>query len=187
MRRVLPVLLIAMALPGCQRENRYFRSSPPPGVARTQPHTSLHAGGGVNPASDTVHNVVAYSMYESNAYSISEGKRLYEWMNCVGCHSNGGGGSGPALMDDTWIYGSEPNDIYETIVDGRPNGMPSFAERLTPQQVWQLVVYVRTMSGLGPKAARPGRNDHMQTVLSEQRRKPNDKPQAPATRGAKRQ
>jgi cytochrome c oxidase cbb3-type subunit 3 len=147
----------------------------------------LHAGGGVNPPSDTAHGLYAYSEYEGNAYAISEGKRLFEWMNCTGCHSNGGGGSGPALMDDTWIYGSEPQDIYETIVDGRPNGMPSFASRLTTQQVWQLVAYVRTLSGLGPKAARPGRSDHMQTVISEQRRKPHDVPQAAATKGAKRE
>jgi cytochrome c oxidase cbb3-type subunit 3 len=181
------VAATVVATMACERETRYIQDSPPPGIARTQPHAGNHAGGGSLPASDTVHRVVAYSVYENNAYSISEGKRLFEWMNCVGCHSNGGGGSGPALMDDTWIYGSEPQNIYETIVDGRINGMPSFAERLTPQQVWQLVVYVRTLSGLGQKAARSGRTDHMLTVFSEQRRKPHDRPQAAATRGAKRE
>src|ERR1044071_3848683 len=45
---------------------------------------------------------------ETNAYAIAEGKRLYTQLNCVGCHANGGGGMGPPLMDDKWIYGSAP-------------------------------------------------------------------------------
>ena len=46
------------------------------------------------------------SDYEDNAYHLSEGKRLYTWFNCNGCHAKGGGGSGPPLMDDRWIYGA---------------------------------------------------------------------------------
>src|SRR5215213_7594119 len=49
--------------------------------------------------------------YEENAYSISEGKRLYSYFNCVGCHAHGGGGSGPALMDAKWRYGHKPIEI----------------------------------------------------------------------------
>src|SRR5690606_21238546 len=63
--------------------------------------------------------------YEENAFHISQGKRFYTWFNCVGCHGNGGGGSGPALMDDAWIYGSAIENIAATIREGRPNGMPS--------------------------------------------------------------
>ena len=37
-----------------------------------------------------------------------QGKRLFSWYNCIGCHANGGGGIGPPLMDDEWIYGSRP-------------------------------------------------------------------------------
>ena len=55
---------------------------------------------------------------------------------------------GPPLMDDEWIYGSEPQNIYATIVEGRPNGMPSFRGKIPDQQVWELVAYVRSMSGL---------------------------------------
>ena len=33
---------------------------------------------------------------------------------------------GPALIDRRWTYGSEPGDIYDTIVQVRPNGMPAF-------------------------------------------------------------
>jgi cytochrome c oxidase cbb3-type subunit 3 len=82
-------------------------------------------------------------------------------------------------MDDQWIYGAAPANIYATIVEGRPNGMPSFRGRITDQQVWQLVAYVRSMSGLAPPAAAPGRNDEMQVVSPEATRDP----QQPKTSG----
>jgi cytochrome c oxidase cbb3-type subunit 3 len=99
--------------------------------------------------------------YENNAYAISEGQRLFGWYNCAGCHANGGGGMGPPLMDDEWIYGSAPENIYATIVQGRPNGMPSFAGRIPATQIWQLVTYVRTLSALTPAPARNSRADNM--------------------------
>jgi cytochrome c oxidase cbb3-type subunit III len=102
-----------------------------------------------------------------NAYALSEGKRLYSWFNCVGCHAHGGGGMGPALMDDKWIYGSDPQNIYATIVEGRPNGMPAFRGKIPQPQVWQLAAYVRSLGGLVPKAAAPSRSDHMQVAPPE--------------------
>jgi cytochrome c oxidase cbb3-type subunit 3 len=71
----------------------------------------------------------------------------------------GGGSIGPALMDDRWIYGAEPRNVYETVVEGRPNGMPSFRNRIPDQQVWQLVAYVRSMNRLEAKSAIPTRPD----------------------------
>ncbi len=99
--------------------------------------------------------------YDDNAYATSEGQLLFEQMNCSGCHANGGGGMGPPLMDDEWIYGSRPDQIFASIAEGRPNGMPSWKSRLNDQQIWQLVAYVRSLSGLTPKGARPTRDDHM--------------------------
>ena len=67
---------------------------------------------------------------------------------------------GPPLMDDEWIYGSEPENIFATIVEGRPNGMPSFRGRIPDYQVWQLVAYVRSMSGLCPSMSRRRARTH---------------------------
>ena len=75
---------------------------------------------------------------------------------------------GPALMDDKWVYGIEPQNIYLSIVEGRPNGMPSYRGKLTSMQVWQLVSYVRSMSGQLRKDVEPSRTDHMQTRPAEQ-------------------
>ncbi len=94
--------------------------------------------------------------YEGDPRALAQGRKLFTAMNCIGCHApQGGGGMGPPLSDSTWIYGSEPAQIYLTIVQGRPNGMPSFAKALPPDQVWQLVTYVRTLSK-SPEKPRPG-------------------------------
>ncbi len=110
------------------------------------------------------------SPFQHNAYAIGEGKRLYSAYNCVGCHSHGGGGMGPALMDDQWIYGSRPDNIFNTIVEGRPNGMPSWRNKITDEQVWQLVAYVQSMNGLAPIDALPGRDDHLKSATPENAR-----------------
>jgi cytochrome c oxidase cbb3-type subunit 3 len=97
--------------------------------------------------------------YEKNAYALATGKRLWSWYNCNGCHANGGGWSGPPLMDDVWIYGGDAMTIYRTISEGRPNGMPAFRGRIPEDQIWQLVAYVRSMSGLAPMDAVTNRDD----------------------------
>ena len=84
--------------------------------------------------------------YYNNADAVNTGKHLFQQYNCSGCHSNGGGGMGPDLMDDVWIYGSRLEQIHQTLVDGRPNGMPSWGNKVPDQQLWQLAAYVRSMS-----------------------------------------
>ena len=79
---------------------------------------------------------------------IAEGKQLFNQFNCSGCHANGGGAIGPPLMDDDWIYGSSAGNIFWTIVEGRPQGMPAFGGRIAEHQVWRIVAYVRSLSGL---------------------------------------
>jgi cytochrome c oxidase cbb3-type subunit 3 len=76
---------------------------------------------------------------------------------------------GPALMDDKWIYGSEPQQIYSVVADGRPNGMPAFRGRVTDDQIWQIVAYVESMSGQAPKDAAPSRDDDLPSTKPESR------------------
>ena len=120
--------------------------------------SNIYPGGAAPPLPAT------NTRYEVSGYDVSEGQHLFRMFNCNGCHQNGGGGIGPALMDDRWTYGSDPPIIFESIVEGRPNGMPSFRGKVTEQQTWQLVAYVRSLSGLVPSAARSARPDHMQST-----------------------
>jgi len=84
--------------------------------------------------------------YYDNAAAVEAGKRLFGQYNCSGCHSNGGGGMGPPLMDDEWIYGGRLEQIHQTLVEGRPNGMPAWGGKVPDEQLWQLAAYVRSMS-----------------------------------------
>ena len=160
----------AFVLGSCARERREFRPSPP--GARTETLTQSELMPGAPAPTPPTKNPV-----EENAYSLNEGKRLFDQYNCSGCHAHGGGSIGPALMDAKWIYGSDPANIFQTIVEGRPNGMPSFRQKVPDTQVWQLVGYVRSMSGQLPKDVSPTRDDHMSARPSEQRTEqqgPND-------------
>ena len=152
---VLLTLASVATLTSCKREERRFRESPPSATPGGAVRVSSLQPGVVQ---DTSH---VRNVYEGNAYAVSEGQRLFGWYNCAGCHANGGGGMGPALMDDQWIYGSRPDQIFASIAEGRPNGMPSFAGKVPAQQVWQLVAYVRSLSGLNPASTRSARTEHM--------------------------
>ena len=162
MRRSVAALVALLVLVSCEREERRFREMPSAAARRnTERLVSLVPG-------PYTADVRVSNPYERNANAISEGKRLFTWYNCTGCHANGGGGMGPPLMDSRWIYGSDPEDIYATIVEGRPNGMPSFRGKVAEYQVWQIVAYVQSLSGNVPKDAATGRNDHMQVRTQEQ-------------------
>jgi len=117
---------------------------------------------------------------EGNAYAVSEGKRLYEQWNCAGCHSpRGGGNIGPSLMDSVWIYGSSPENIFATIVEGRPNGMPAFRGRINNEDVWKLVAHVRTLAALTSMNVRSGRGEGMHQSGPPD---PQERPQIPMDR-----
>ncbi len=156
LRGVWIAMLGAAALTGCEREERNFVEPPPTSSAVESLRLS-----DLRPGPSSPPPAAENSAYQENAYAISEGQRLFSWYNCAGCHFHGGGGIGPPLMDDLWIYGSEPQNIHATIIQGRPNGMPAFGGRIPDYQVWQLAAYVRSLSGLTPKDAVPARSDHM--------------------------
>lgn len=161
-------LLALLVSAGCERERRHFQAPPASDVPPTQvAMTSLVAGSESRELRSRQQRI-----YEHNAWHMSEGKRLFTWFNCNGCHGHGGGDIGPPLMDERWIYGGEIDQIYLTIAQGRPNGMPAFAGKIPPQQIWQLAAYVRSMGGFGPKSARPSRDDHIQVPAEQSRKEP---------------
>lgn len=153
--RAIVLVVCAFAIFACDREERQFRPKPPAAALTNTIHMSPIQPGMPTEAAQTRNE------YESNAYAVAQGQQLFRAYNCNGCHSNGGGGMGPPLMDGKWIYGSDPANIVATILEGRPNGMPSFRGKIAEQQLWELAAYVRSMSGLLAKDVAPGRTDHM--------------------------
>ena len=153
--RLVCVLALAVLTVACERETRRYRELPA-ASSRTESVRLTELQPGEPQPGERV-----LSPYQKNAYGIAQGKTLYTSFNCNGCHAMGGGGIGPALMDDKWIYGAAPEQIYSTLVQGRPNGMPAFGGRIPDQQLWQLVAYVQSLSGDVPQDAAPGRNDDL--------------------------
>ncbi|HEX3895510.1 MAG TPA: c-type cytochrome [Rudaea sp.] len=155
--RLLFILCVIVYLCACDREKREYRTAPLP---ENGPHaetlSALQPGASAPPASDP-----RGREYENNAYHINQGERLYRWFNCNGCHAAGGGDIGPALMDDQWRYGGNIDQIYATIMDGRPFGMPSFRGKIPDTQAWEIAAYVRALSGNVPKDAAPSRREGM--------------------------
>jgi cytochrome c oxidase cbb3-type subunit 3 len=160
--RVAGCGLALLTLLGCHRE---ARSTPEPSEAqRALPvrDSPLQPGPKLLAATEYANK------YQGNAQAISEGQRLFEAYNCSGCHFHGGGGIGPPLMDEQWIYGSSPANIYESIAEGRPNGMPSWAGHIPDYQIWELVAYVRSVGGFESRVATPSRADEMQAKKAEE-------------------
>jgi cytochrome c oxidase cbb3-type subunit 3 len=158
-RNVIALLFLAapFLILSCKREQRGFRVDPPSAEAVTGISLSdLHAGPGLT-------NAPVKNELEENAYAISQGQRLYNYFNCVGCHAHGGGDKGPPFIDQKWIYGANPENVFASIVQGRPNGMPSYSGRIAENQIREIVAYVRSLSGQVSKQAAPGRDEHMQT------------------------
>jgi len=155
--------LAALALAGCNREERHSRSKP---IGETVP-------AGTSPDTIWPGGTVAQTagprarIYDNNAPAIAAGQQLYTQMNCVGCHSHGGGGMGPALMDDQWRYGGRIDQIATTIAEGRPNGMPSWRSKLTEDQIWKLAAYVRSLSGQPSKDAVASRAESMSSTTPQ--------------------
>jgi len=150
------VLVCGFCIVSCKREERNFRVEPP--AAQSLNNLRLST---IEPGPSPHTNEPVKNSYEDNAFAMSGGKRLFSQFNCVGCHAHGGGGMGPPLMDEKWLYGSRPEQVFATITQGRPNGMPSFGGKIPDYQVWQLAAYVRSMSGLASSGAAPGRDDHI--------------------------
>jgi cytochrome c oxidase cbb3-type subunit 3 len=80
--------------------------------------------------------------------AAQRGMAYFNAFNCVGCHAaNGAGGMGRALTDrNNFLYGASPANIYLTITQGRPNGMPAWGALLPDPVIWDIVAYIEQIN-----------------------------------------
>jgi high-affinity iron transporter len=89
--------------------------------------------------------------------SIAAGKKLYD-AQCASCHGASGMGDGKMaanipdpkpsnLADADWKHGASDGEIFTVIKDGvKGTGMRGSASRMKPDDMWNVVNYVRTLA-----------------------------------------
>jgi cytochrome c oxidase cbb3-type subunit 3 len=84
--------------------------------------------------------------FGTDPVATMDGRRLFESFNCAGCHGDhAGGGMGPSLRDERWLYGGSDANVAASIAQGRAHGMPAWGPKLTTEQVWKLATYVKSL------------------------------------------
>jgi len=85
--------------------------------------------------------------YADDPKRTAEGGKLFIAYNCLDCHgAEGSGAMGPSLQDGRWHFGGTAGEIFQSIYEGRPDGMPSWGGRISDADVWRLVAYVQSLS-----------------------------------------
>jgi len=115
-------------------------------------------GCGAKPAAETKipqEEVDRKNPVESNAASVAEGKKLYGATDCALCHGKEGDGKGVEAKDISmnthdWRNAESlahftDGELSYLILKGKGR-MPAYEGKETPEQVWQIVDYLRSMA-----------------------------------------
>lgn len=86
--------------------------------------------------------------YEYDEKAIVEGKVLYR-EHCADCHGEDlTGDIGPDLTGHL-MYGESDDKKFESIAEGRPDGMPPFGNQLGRDRIWKVLAYVDSVREYG--------------------------------------
>jgi cytochrome c oxidase cbb3-type subunit III len=136
-RLIAGALALVVAASGCESKSRELA------VAGALPSTMYYVGPQPGPQRPLP---IIVNPYAGDRTALAEGRRLFGWYNCAGCHGDhAGGGMGPSLRDTTWIYGNTDGNIFASIAEGRANGMPAWGTKLPQEQIWKIVGYIRSL------------------------------------------
>jgi mono/diheme cytochrome c family protein len=84
--------------------------------------------------------------FEGNQRAIALGGQLFVAYNCIDCHgAEGSGAVGPSFQDGRWRFGGSAAAVFESIYQGRPDGMPAWGGRISNDQIWMLTAYLRSL------------------------------------------
>jgi mono/diheme cytochrome c family protein len=117
-------------------------------AAQGTPITPSTPRRGGNPEAARIKNPVV-----TTPESVAAGRRVFARL-CIRCHGpegkgdGGGAGAGgqPAdLTDSTWDFGASDGEIFTVLRDGTSADMESYAERMTENEMWNVVNYIRSI------------------------------------------
>ncbi len=117
-----------------------------PGITVAQEHPSEPHR---HPEAQAIENPL-----ESTADSRRVGRQRYVFM-CRECHGNSGRGDGDMshaggvpsdFTDDVWQHGESDGELFTVIKDGVTADMQSYANRLSDDDIWHVVNYLRSLA-----------------------------------------
>lgn len=142
---VIAAAIVSIVSPGMPPKSVMadnYGGAVPAGALLRVPVTGIYPGGAPTGLNPSMQNPLA-----NDPDAVQRGMKDFDAFNCSGCHAaNAGGGMGPSLSNDLWIYRSSPANIYLTIVQGRSAGMPAFGAMLPDRTVWELVAYIQSIA-----------------------------------------
>jgi cytochrome c oxidase cbb3-type subunit III len=163
-RRFVAVVMLA-ALVGCRRDDQDVRGGAagdarfPRATAGVLDTTGLPQEGTLSRVAigdlagigNNTLDATVLSPYANDVAAVKAGNDLFESMNCAACHGYDlKGGMGPDLTDTYWRYGGSPADIYKSIFEGRPQGMPAWGRSIPSTMIWKVVAYIESKGGAFP-------------------------------------
>lgn len=99
----------------------------------------------------------------NNEKALSIGAALFS-NYCTTCHgSDARGARGyPNLHDDDWLYGSKPENIKISIMDGRAGVMPAWEKIIGKDKLYHVTAYVEQLAGrqVEPVSAEKGKEKY---------------------------
>lgn len=94
----------------------------------------------------------AQNPFAGNATEADAGRGLFRIM-CGPCHGyRAQGGRGPDLTIGSFSNGGKDEDLFRVISYGvAGTEMPGYAARVTPDNIWRMIAYIRTISTRPPE------------------------------------
>lgn len=103
------------------------------------------------------------SPYADYAKVAEEGRKVYLAAGCNGCHGMGGGGMGPPLTNQVWVYGKDDDTLFRLIALGSDElqkqgynrkgsenvvgPMPPFGEIVkSNDDLWKIIAFIRSVN-----------------------------------------
>ncbi len=100
--------------------------------------------------SDLTQYVLSLSGKATDGEAAAGAAKIFQ-DTCSSCHGDTGKGDveqgAPDLTDLDWLYGGTAENINATITNGRRGVMPNWSERLSPDMITALAVYVHALGG----------------------------------------
>jgi mono/diheme cytochrome c family protein len=167
MLRIFGVTILLCGLGGSAAWAANQAQDPPPdgAPAAEVPAADGKAASGSSPL-ETARNAEKGSLespYADFASIAADGRKVYLAAGCNGCHGMGGGGMGPPLSNQVWVYGKDDDTLFRLIALGSDElqkqgysrkgsenvvgPMPPFGTIVkSDDDMWKIIAFIRSVN-----------------------------------------